>query len=97
MTQQIPEAVAERLKLLLAAIAKLFKASRITLIVRSPEDANSVGDLVFSSDSPAKVMEVLRAHMLAEAQRFADEGAKSGTPGAEWPHQRDMNELREKD
>ncbi len=97
MSQQIPEAIAERLKLLLTAIAKLFRASQITIIVRSPEGANSTGVLVMGNDSPAEAMQALRAHMVSEAERFAAEGARSGQPGAEWPRQRDVNELPMKD
>lgn len=93
MTQQIPVEIADRLKLLLDAITKLFKASRITIIVRTPEDANSTGDLVFSNDQPHKAIEALRTHMVAQAQKFADEGAKSGTPGAEWPKHRNLDEI----
>lgn len=93
MVRQIPAEIAERMKLLLEAIAKMFKASRITIIVRSPEEANSVGDLIFSNDNPTKVMEALRNHMVAQAQSLADEGARSGTPGSEWPKLRNIDEI----
>ena len=93
MTRQIPTEVAERLKLLLEAIARLFKASRITIIVRSPEDANATGDLVFSNDNPTQAIAALRAHMVAEAERFAAEGARSGSPGAEWPKHKNLDEI----
>ena len=93
MTKAIPPEIAERLKALLKPIAEMFKASRITIIVRSPESGNAVGDLVLTNDNPTKIMEVLKAHMVSEAERYAAEGARSGQPGAEWPKQRDINEL----
>ena len=93
MTQQIPEPIAERLKLLLEAIARLFKASRITIIVRSPEEGNANGTLIMGNDNPTKAMEALRTHMQAQAQSFADEGARSGEHGAEWPRFKNIDEL----
>jgi hypothetical protein len=97
MTKQIPTEIADRLKVLLKPIAELFAASRITIIVRSPEEGNTVGDLVMSNDNPTLVLKTLRAHMQAEAQRFADEGKRSGTPGAEFPKTKDADTLYPKD
>lgn len=95
MTRQIPEPIAERLKLLLAAIAKLFRASRITLIVRAPEEGNALGTLVMGNDSPTEAIQALREHMAAEAKRFAAEGARSGqSPDAEFPKYRNLDEIR---
>jgi hypothetical protein len=94
VTQQIPPEIAERLQTLLKPIAALFNAPRITIIVRSPEEGNAVGDLVLSNDNPSAVVATLRAHMVAEAQRFAAEGARSGVdPGAEFPHRRNLDEI----
>lgn len=93
MTRQIPTEIADRLKLLLDAIARLFKASRITIIVRTPEDGNATGDLVFSNDNPTHAIAALRTHMEQEAKRFAAEGAESGKAGAEWPKQRNLDEI----
>lgn len=97
MTKAIPLEIAERLKLLLKPIAEMFAASRITIIIRSPEEGNTVGDLVLSSDNPTQVLEVLKTHMRAEAERFAAEGKRSGTPGAEFPKTRDADTLYPKD
>lgn len=93
MTKQIPPEIADRLQLLLKATAALFKASKITIIVRAPEDGNTEGDLVLTNDNPSKAMMVLRGHMVAEARRFADEGALSGKPGAEFPYYRNLDEI----
>src|ERR1700726_4458568 len=84
-TKQIPKEIAARINLPLKPIAELFAASRITIIVRSPEEGNTLGNLVLSNDNPTKIMEVLKEHMVAEAKRFAAEGKRSGTPGAEFP------------
>ena len=97
MTKAIPPEIADRLKALLKPIAELFAASRITIIIRSPEEGNTVGDLVLSSDNPTKVLEVLKAHMRAEAERFAAEGKRSGTPGAEFPKTKDADTLYPRD
>ena len=86
MSQPIPEETRLRLQELLKPIAQLFAASHITLVVRAPEGANSVGNLVLSSDNPTKVLAVLKEHAIAEAKRFAAEGARSGTEGAQFPH-----------
>ena len=93
MTKAIPPEIADRLKHLLKPIADLFNASKITIIVRSPEEGNTVGDLVLSNDNPSKVLQTLRAHMVAEAERFAAEGARSGEPGAEFPHRKNLDEI----
>ena len=93
MTKQIPEEVAERLKLLLKPIAEMFRASKITIILRAPEEGNSVGDLILSNDNPTKAVEALRYHLVSEARRFADEGAKSGTPEGEFPKYRNLDEI----
>ena len=82
VTKPIPEDVSERLKPLLKQIADLYQTSRITIIVRAPEGGNAVGDLVFSNDNPTMVAKTLHAHMVAEAQRFAAEGKRSGVDAA---------------
>lgn len=93
MTQQIPKEAADKLKIYLAPIAKLFKSPLITIIVRSREPGNTVGDLVLTNDNPTAVINTLRAHMVAEAQRFADEGERSGRdPDAAFPVQRDSSD-----
>ena len=86
MTKQIPLEVADRLKELLKPIAQLFNAAKITIVIRSPDQGNVVGDLVLTNDNPTKVLETLRTHMVEEAKRFAAEGARSGTEGAQFPH-----------
>lgn len=86
MTQPIPEETRLQLQELLKPIARLFAASHITIIVRAPEGANSVGNLVLTNDNPTKIMEVFKEHMVAEAKRFAAEGPRSGTEGSEFPH-----------
>ena len=93
MTKAIPPEVAERLKVLLKPIAELFNSSRITIIVRAPEGANSIGSLVLGNDNPTDVLTVLRAHMAAEAQRFAAEGRQSGQPDAEFPKYKNLDEI----
>ena len=86
MTKPVPEDIAEKLKPLMAGIARLFQTSRISIIVRAPEGGNALGDLVFSNDNPTKVLETLRTHMVEEAKRFAAEGKRSGAdPTAEFP------------
>lgn len=97
MTKAIAPEIAERLKLLLKPIAELFAASRITIIVRSPEEGNTLGNLVLSNDNPTKIMEVLKEHMVAEAERFAAEGKRSGTLGAEFPKHKDADTIYPKD
>ena len=97
MTKPIPPEFQKPLEDYLAGIAKLFGASRITVVVRAADSGNTVGDLVLSNDDhPGKVIDVLREHMTAEARRFAAEGRRSGQPGAEFPHQRPLDHVREK-
>lgn len=93
MTRAIPAETAERLKVLLKPIAEIFRASRITIIVRTPEGSNATGDLVLSNDNPTLVMETLRAHMVAEAARFAAEAERSRAPGAEFPKHKNLDEI----
>ena len=94
MTKPIPPEIDEPLKRYLTAIAKLFRAPRITLIIRSADNGNTQGDLVMSQDDRLdKVIEVLTIHRIAEARRFAAEGERSGQPGAEFPHRRNIDEL----
>ena len=67
----IPKEIEERLRPHLAAIARLFKAPRITLIVRAPEIGNVTGDLVLSNDNPTRAIAALRSRMVAEAEIYA--------------------------
>ena len=98
MTRPIPPEFQERLEAHLAGIAKLFRAPRITLVIRSADSGNTEGDLVLSNDEHIqKVIDVIHSHMKAEARRFAAEGKRSGQPGAEFPHQRPLDQLRDKD
>lgn len=64
----IPPEIEARLKAHIAGIARLFKAPRITLIVRAPEGANVKGDLILTADNLTLVMQSLRAMMVREAQ-----------------------------
>ena len=93
MTRELPTDQADRLKALLKPIAEMFMASRITIVVRTPEGANSAGSLVLGNDNPTEALKVLRAHMVSEAERFAAEGAASGQPGAEWPKHKNLDEI----
>ena len=70
---KISKEVEDALKPHLAAIARIFKAPRITIIVRAPEGANVVGDLVFGNDDPTLALAALRARMIAEAELFRDD------------------------
>ena len=70
---KISKEVEDALKPHLAAIARIFKAPRITVIVRAPEGANVVGDLVLSNDNPTLVIAALRARMVAEAEIDVDQ------------------------
>jgi hypothetical protein len=69
----IPKEVQDALRPHLAAIARIFKAPRITLIVRAPEGANVKGDLVLGNDDPSLALAALRARMVAEAELFRDD------------------------
>lgn len=71
---EIPKDVQDRLKPLLASIARLFRAPRITLIVRAPDVGNVKGDMVIGNDDPTSVIGALRARMVDEAEIYA------GTP-----------------
>ena len=68
----IPPEVEARLKPALTAIAKLFRAPRITIIVRAPEVGNVKGDLVLGNDDLGKVAEALKALVVGEAVLFAN-------------------------
>lgn len=70
----IPPEVQAALKPHLAAIAGLFLAPRITLIVRGLDGGNAGGDCVIGNDNPALALGALRARMVAEAEILA------GTP-----------------
>lgn len=80
------------LQIHLAAIAKAFKAPRITLIVRGPEDGNVKGDLVLTNDNPVFVERVFRAQMiergklLVGAPEEMDVIEKERTEGGLGPH-----------
>ena len=65
---QIPDSVQEKLKAHLGAIAGIFKAPRITLIVRGPEEGNARGDLILGNDDPVYVSKALRARIIAESK-----------------------------
>ena len=65
---EIPSSIQERLQAHLIEIARIFKAPRVTLIVRSPDVANVKGDLILGNDDPHFVSQALRARMVAEAQ-----------------------------
>ena len=65
---KIPPEVQEDLQRHLTAIAKLFVAPRITLIVRGPEVGNVKGDLILGNDDPVHVAAALRARMVDEAK-----------------------------
>lgn len=88
----IPAEIEERLKPALTAIAKLFKAPRITLIVRSPDVGNVKGDLVLGNDDLTKVEAALRALVVGEAVLFAESPdpmrvvEKEKTHGSTDPH-----------
>lgn len=56
------------LQIHLHAIAKAFKAPRITLIVRGPEEGNVKGDIVLTNDNPVYVERVFRAQMIERAK-----------------------------
>lgn len=64
----IPPNMEAYLQIHLAAIAKAFKAPRITLVVRGPSDGNVRGDLVITNDNPLFVEAVFRAQMIARAK-----------------------------
>lgn len=66
---EIPKEAQEVLQGHLLGIAKLFKASKITLIVRAPEDGNSKGDMHFGNDNPTIALETFRRLLVEEAQR----------------------------
>jgi len=98
VTKPIPPEFQEPLQRYLTAIAKLFRAPRITVIIRSADNGNTQGDLVLGNDEHIdKVIEVLTIHRIAEARRFAAEGARSGLPGSEFPHLRNIDELPTKE
>lgn len=65
---EIPASVQERIKAHLVEIAKIFKAPRITLIVRGPEEGNASGDLILGNDEPMYVSRALRARIIAESK-----------------------------
>ena len=58
----------------LTAIARIFKTSRITLVVRAADDGNAKGDLVLTNDDPYLAECALKAEVIRRAQIFA------GTP-----------------
>ena len=91
----IPPEVEARLKPALTAIAKLFRAPRITIIVRAPEVGNVKGDLVLGNDDLGKVAEALKALVVGEAVLFANSPdamrivEKEKTDGGLGPHFQD--------
>lgn len=68
----IPDHVQRLLQEHLIQIARIFKAPRITLIVRGPDDGNAKGDLVLTNDNPLFVERALKAQVLARAKILAD-------------------------
>lgn len=72
----IPSEIESALRPHLAAIAKIFRAPRITIVVRGPGDGNAGGDLVLSNDNPTLALHALRARAVAEGEILA------GTPAA---------------
>ncbi len=64
----IPDHVQRVLQQHLIEIAQLFKAPRITIIVRGPDDGNAKGDLVLGNDLPLYVERALRARMIEESK-----------------------------
>lgn len=64
----IPPEIEALLKAHLVEIARLFKAPRITLIVRAPAGANVKGDLILTADNLTEVMACLRAEMVSQAE-----------------------------
>lgn len=83
----IPSDIQDRLKGHLIAIARIFKAPRITLILRSPDVGNVTGDLVLGNDNPLYVERALKARVVAEAEILAGTDQKmrvvekEATPG----------------
>jgi hypothetical protein len=80
------------LQIHLAAIAKAFKAPRITIVVRGPEDGNVKGDLVLTNDNPVFVERVFRAQMIERGKLLVgtpeemDVTVKERTEGGLGPH-----------
>lgn len=70
----IPAEIQAALKPHLAAIARVFRAPRITLIVRGVDGGNAGGDLVLGNDNPTLALGALRARAVAETEILA------GTP-----------------
>lgn len=67
----IPEDIHETLRGHLTAIAKLFRAPLITLVVRAGDNAKGV--LVLGNDNPSFLIEALRERMVADAKsQFAE-------------------------
>ncbi len=89
---EIPASVQQRLQAHLTAIAAIFKAPRITIIVRGPEEGNAKGDLILGNDDPIYVSRALRARIIAESKIL--EGTpeqmrvleKEETDGGKSPH-----------
>ena len=88
----IPKDIEDRLRGHLTAIARLFKAPRITMIVRSPEEGNARGDLILGNDDPYLVACALKARVIDEAFLWAETPdktrlqVKEKTDGGEGPH-----------
>lgn len=93
----IPKNVEDQLKPYLTAIARLFKAPRITLIIRAPggDDGNAKGDLVLTNDNPLfagqalKALEIGRAKILIGTPVQMEAIEKAPTLGGLMPHLQD--------
>lgn len=70
----IPDAGRKHLQAHLTEIARIFRTSRITLVVRAADDGNAKGDLVLTNDDPYLAELALKAEVIRRAQMFA------GTP-----------------
>lgn len=100
----IPESIESQLKPYLTAIARLFKAPRITLIVRGPglgDEGNAKGDLVLTNDNPLfagralAALEIGRAQILVGTPVQMDAIEKEPTPGGLLPERQDGGDPRD--
>lgn len=98
----IPKTIEDQIKPYLAAIARLFRAPRITLVIRGPgsEDGNAKGDLVLTNDNPLfaghalRALEIGRAQILVGTPVQMDVIEKEPTPGGLTPHLQDGGDPR---
>jgi hypothetical protein len=75
---EIPQVVVEPLRRSLTAIARLFKAPRIGLVVLGPSGdvaPNAKGDLYIGTVNPSVAIVALRKILVQEAEKFADDPA----------------------